>query len=77
MTSLFGQGEDSQKPQNYLIKNFEYEGPFEEAAIDNDKKIRAPSSEEVYKYKYELGPSQKWQEIEQHCGDRCIYPDVN
>lgn len=72
-TSVFGE----RGPENYRMQSFESVNPYEEAAVDDDKKIRRPSSEEIYKYKYELEEKRKWQDTEEHCGDRCIYPDSN
>ncbi|MEH0861705.1 MULTISPECIES: hypothetical protein [Halobacteriovorax] len=68
-------GAPSNQPGPYQFNSFEMDNPYEEAAKDDDKKIRRPSSEEEYKFKYELEQRPKWQDIEEHCGDRCIYPD--
>lgn len=68
-----GQSDGQASP--YQLNSFEMNNPYEEAAMDDDKKIRRPSSEESYKFKYELEQRPKWQDIEEHCGDRCIYPD--
>ncbi len=76
---FFASGVYAQKSKNqsgtYRMDSFGTTNPYEEAAIPDDRKIRQPSSEEIYKYKYELEQNPKWQDIEENCGDRCIYPD--
>ncbi|EPZ51162.1 hypothetical protein M902_2500 [Bacteriovorax sp. BAL6_X] len=73
-TSVFTQ-ESENESGPYRMDSFGTTNPYEEAAIPDERKIRQPSSEEIYKYKYELEQRPKWQDIEENCGDRCIYPD--
>ncbi len=74
-SGAYAQEDSDNQSGPYRMDSFGTTNPYEEAANQDERKIRRPSSEEIYKYKYELEQNPKWQDIEEHCGDRCIYPD--
>ncbi len=75
--SVFGAAPSASGTKSYKMEGLESTNPFQEAAEPEERKLRRPSSEEIYRNKYELDQGSQWQDMEEHCGDRCIYPDSN